>query len=74
VSTVNDAADPPVCKLENFGLVLKKEREKKKEIKASQKARSLKEMFFSAGIDPHDLSVKLAKVQDFLKDGHPVSE
>jgi translation initiation factor IF-3 len=70
---VTASADPPVCKLENFGQILKIKREKQKEQKTNQKARSLKEMFFSGGIDAHDLGVKLAKVKEFLIEGHPVS-
>jgi translation initiation factor IF-3 len=69
---VNGAADPPVCKLDNLGDVLRKEREKVKEKKANQKARALKEMFVGAGIDPHDLGIKMNKVKEFLGEGHPV--
>ena len=29
-------------------------------------------MFFNAGIDPHDLNVKVKKVITFLGKGHPV--
>lgn len=69
---MNGASDPPVCKLDNFGILLKKEREKEKEKKVHQKARALKEMFVGAGIDPHDLATKMNKVKEFLDDGHPV--
>jgi len=70
--SVNGQSDPPVCKLDDFGSVLKKEREKEKEKKVHQKARTLKEMFVGAGIDPHDLGIKMNKVKEFLADGHPV--
>ena len=69
---MNNISDPPVCKLDNFGDVLKKDREKEKEKKIHQKARALKEMFVGAGIDPHDLGIKMNKVKEFLADGHPV--
>lgn len=69
---VNEQSNPPVCKLDDFGTVLKKEREKEKEKKVNQKARTLKEMFVGAGIDPHDLGIKMNKVKEFLAEGHPV--
>ena len=69
---MNGTADPPVCKLDKLGDILKKERNKVKEKKANQKSRILKEMFVGAGIDPHDLGIKMNKVKEFLEEGNPV--
>ena len=69
---VNANADPPVCKLEDFNELFNKQKLKKKSIKSSAKARSLKEMFLKAGIDKHDFHTKMNKVKEFLVAGHPV--
>jgi len=69
---VNGKAEPPVCRLDAYGQILLEQKKKEKEKKGSQKARSLKEMYIQAGIDPHDLGIKLNKVKEFLEDGHPV--
>jgi translation initiation factor IF-3 len=69
---VDSKADPPVCRLANFGQLLMEKRSKEKEKKTSQKAKVLKEMYIKAGIDPHDLGIKLGKCKDFLDLGHQV--
>ena len=69
---VDGKASPPVCRLANFGHMLMEKRSKEKEKKVSQKAKSLKEIYIKAGIDQHDLGIKLNKCQEFLEDGHQV--
>ena len=69
---VNLSADPPICRLENYGQLMVKKKERAKEIRVNAKARSLKEMFIGGGIDKHDLGIKMKKVIEFLSDGHPV--
>ena len=69
---VDGKAEPPVCRLANFGHMLMEKRSKEKEKKTSQKAKALKEIYIRAGIDPHDLGIKLNKCRDFLEDGHQV--
>lgn len=69
---VDAKSDPPVCRLANFGQMLMEKRSKEKEKKTSQKAKTLKEIYVSAGIDPHDLGIKLNKCKEFLEDGHQV--
>jgi translation initiation factor IF-3 len=69
---VDIKADPPVCRLANFGQHLMEKRSKEKEKKTSQKAKVLKEMYVKAGIDPHDLGIKLGKCKEFLDLGHQV--
>jgi translation initiation factor IF-3 len=69
---VNDKADPPVCRLDDYGLKLKDSKQKLKIKRAKERERSVKEMFISAGIGPHDLQTKVNKIKDFLNEGHPV--
>jgi translation initiation factor IF-3 len=69
---VNDKAIPPVCRLDDYGLKLKDSKQKLKLKRAKERERSVKEMFISAGIGPHDLITKVNKIKDFLDEGHPV--
>lgn len=52
--------------------MIKEKKEQLKEIKKKAKARALKEMYFSCGIDMHDIQIKMNKVTEFLADSHPV--
>ena len=65
-------ADPPVCRLLDYGklryLYSKKERESKK----AQKNTELKEVRFRPNIGDHDLDAKLRKVKEFIDDGSKV--
>lgn len=69
---VNGDADPPVCKLENFGRKIMDLKKKQKEAKAQIKARSQKEMIITTGIESRDLQTKMDKVHAFLEKGHHV--
>lgn len=72
VVAVNAKADPPVCKAEAFDDFVDVAKEKEKTRKSKEKARQLKEMFVTAGIQQRDFSMKMKKVTDFLRKGHPV--
>ena len=65
-------ADPPVCRLLDYGklryLYSKKERESKK----TQKNTELREVRFRPNIGVHDLEAKLRKVKEFIEDGSKV--
>lgn len=69
---VAESANPPVCKLESVKKLLQEKKQAEKERVQAQKARALKEMHFSAGIEANDLNQKTAKVIEFLSDGHQV--
>ena len=69
---VDDGAEPPVCKLDNYGQIIKAMKAKRKELRINEKARTIKELYFTAGISLHDLNIKLDKAKEFLSDGHPV--
>ena len=59
-------ANPPVCKIIDFGKYRYEQSKKDKESKKSQHAGRVKEIQLSPTIDPHDFSVKLQHGIDFL--------
>lgn len=60
------SANPPVCRLVDFGKYRYEQAKKDKESKKHQHANKVKEVQLSANIDPHDFSVKLNHAIDFL--------
>jgi translation initiation factor IF-3 len=69
---VSSDSTPPVCKLENFSLVMLNQEKKEKVQRANQRANTVKEMLLTLGIDPHDFQTKMDRVKDFIDDGHQV--
>jgi translation initiation factor IF-3 len=59
-------ANPPVCRLVDFGKFRYEQSKKEKETRKSQHANKMKEVQLSPGIDPHDYSIKLGHSIDFL--------
>lgn len=59
-------ANPPVCRLVDFGKFRYEQSKKDKESKKHQHANKVKEVQLSPGIDPHDFQVKLQHAIDFL--------
>jgi translation initiation factor IF-3 len=59
-------ANPPVCKLIDYGKYRYEQAKKEKEAKKHQHANKVKEIQLSANIDPHDFSVKLQHAINFL--------
>jgi translation initiation factor IF-3 len=59
-------ANPPVCRLVDFGKYRYELANKEKESKKHQHANKVKEVQLSPGIDPHDFKVKLGHAIDFL--------
>jgi translation initiation factor IF-3 len=60
------AANPPVCRLVDFGKFRYEQAKRDKESKKHQHANKVKEIQLSAKIDPHDLGVKSGHAIDFL--------
>jgi translation initiation factor IF-3 len=69
---ISPNADPPVCKIMDYGKFRFEQAKKQREAKKNQKIIELKEMRLSATIDKHDLEVKARSVNKFLKDGDKV--
>ena len=61
-------AQPPVCRLVDFGKFRYEQAKKDKESKKHQHANRVKEIQLSSNIDPHDFATKLTHAIDFLCD------
>lgn len=59
-------ANPPVCRVVDFGKFRYEQSKKEKESKKNQHAGQVKEIQLSPRIDPHDLGVKSNHAIDFL--------
>ncbi|MEM7541544.1 MAG: translation initiation factor IF-3 [Pseudomonadota bacterium] len=66
------AADPPVCRLMDFGKFLFDENKKKQAAKKKQKQIQVKEIKFRPGTDEGDYQVKLKNLRRFLEGGDKV--
>jgi translation initiation factor IF-3 len=61
-------ANPPVCRLVDYGKFRYEQAKKEKESRKHQHASQVKEIQLSARIDPHDLKIKIGHAIDFLCD------
>ena len=62
-------ADPPVCRLMDYGKFKYQEQKKAAEAKAKQTVIEIKEVKFRPGTDDGDYNVKLRNLTRFLEDG-----
>ncbi|HHE07992.1 MAG TPA: translation initiation factor IF-3 [Chlorobaculum parvum] len=69
---VQPNAQPPVCKLENYGKLIYKMAQKDKDLKKKQKTTTLKELRFHPNTDKHDFDFKTAHLEEFLRKGNRV--
>ena len=65
-------ADPPVCRLMNFGKFLFDLNKKKHAAKKKQKQVQVKEIKFRPGTDEGDYQIKLRSLRKFLNNGDKV--
>ena len=65
-------ADPPVCKIINYGKFKFEQSKKLKEQRKAQKIIEIKEVQLSMTIEKHDIEVKAKHAQRFLSDGDKV--
>jgi translation initiation factor IF-3 len=65
-------ADPPVCKILDFGKFKYEEQKKKNEAKKKQKIIEVKEIKFRPSIDDHDYDVKMRSMTKFIGEGDKV--
>ena len=65
-------ANPPVCKILDYGKYRFQAQKKAKEAKKNQKVVELKEIWLSMTIDIGDLNVKARQAQKFLSSGNKV--
>ncbi len=66
---IDPNAEPPVCRLMDFGRFLFDQKKKKAETRKKQKQVQVKEMKFRPGTDEGDYQVKLRYVTRFLQEG-----
>ncbi len=64
---ISPTANPPVCKIMNYGKFKYEQTRKLKEAKKNQKVIVVKEVKVSARIDQHDLETKLSHIEKFLE-------
>lgn len=69
---VSPNADPPVCKILDFGKFKYEAKKRAHEVRKKQKNIALKEMKFKPNISQGDFEIKLRKIKEFLKDGDKV--
>jgi translation initiation factor IF-3 len=66
------AADPPVCKILDFGKFKYEEQKRKNEARKKQKIIEVKEIKLRPGIDDHDYEVKMRSMVKFIDEGDKV--
>lgn len=69
---ISPNANPPVCKIMNYGKYVYELAKKNKEAKKNQKVVEIKEVWLSMTIDVGDLNVKAKQTQKFLSAGNKV--
>ena len=69
---VSPNAEPPVCKIMDYGKFRYEESIKRKEARKNQKTTLIKEVKFHASVDVNDLGHKLRQMKEFLEEGHKV--
>jgi translation initiation factor IF-3 len=69
---VSPNADPPVCKILDYGKYKYETQKKANEARKKQKVIEIKEIKMRPGIDVHDYDVKMRAVKRFLGDGDKV--
>ena len=69
---VSPNADPPVCKVLDYGKYKYEAQKKANEARKKQKVIDVKEIKMRSGIDEHDYQVKMRSVRRFLDEGDKV--
>ena len=65
-------AEPPVCRVMDYGKFRFEQAKKDKEARKNQKIVDIKEVRLSAKIDVHDFEVRVKAAEKFLKSGDKV--
>src|SRR5438105_14347972 len=69
---ISPSANPPVCKIQDYGKFLYQEEKKERAAKKKQKVITVKEVKFSVNVDEHDYVTKKNHVLRFLGEGDKV--
>ena len=69
---ISPTANPPVCKIMDYGKFRFDAAKKEKDARKNQKVSEMKEVWLSMTIDTHDLETKAKQAAKFLKNGDKV--
>lgn len=69
---VSPNAQPPVCKITDYGKYKYEQNKKDKEVKSRAKVTETKEAQVKIGTSEHDMSIKAQKIASWLREGHRV--
>jgi len=69
---VSPNAEPPVCKILDYGKYKYEQQKKRAEAKKKQKIVEVKEIQMRPGIDENDYQVKCRTIRRFIEDGNKV--
>lgn len=69
---VSEKADPPVCRIMDYGKFKFEKEKKEREARKKQHTAEIKEVKFRYNIGEHDYNVRLRSAQQFLGDGDKV--
>jgi translation initiation factor IF-3 len=69
---ISPNAEPPVCKIMDFGKYKYEQQKKESEARKKQKIIEVKEIKFRPNTDTHDYEVKMRSVTKFLDNGDKV--
>ena len=69
---ISPNAEPPVCRIMDYGKFKYEESQRKKQAKKSQAKNVIKEVKFHANVDENDYQIKLRNLRGFLADGDKV--
>ena len=69
---ISPTANPPVCKLMDYGKYKFEQAKREKEARKNQRVVEIKEVRMSPGIDVNDFNVKLRNAMKFLSEGNRV--
>lgn len=69
---VSPNAQPPVCKITDYGKFKYEQNKKDKEVKSKMRVSETKEVQVKIGTSDHDMNIKASKAASWLKEGHRV--
>ncbi len=69
---ISPNADPPVCKIMDFGKFKYETQKREAEARKKQKIIEIKEIKFRPNTDTHDYDVKMRSIRKFLEEGDKV--
>jgi translation initiation factor IF-3 len=69
---VSPNAQPPVCKITDYGKFKYEQKKKDKEVKSRAKVTETKEAQVKIGTSQNDMNIKANKIAEWLKEGHRV--